>query len=46
MPLMHRSLSFIMQDSGQYSVNTKERKFAVEAIDKIVYARVMQIRIL
>ena len=45
MPLMHRSLTFHMQDSGQYTVQ-KLRKFAVEAIDKIVFARVMQIRIL
>ena len=46
MPLMHRSLTFHMQDSGQYPSVQKQRKFAVEAIDKIVYARVMQIRIL
>ena len=47
MPLMHRYLTFHMQDSGQYSISTEEAStFAVEAIDKTVYIRVMQIRIL
>ena len=36
-PLMPMYLTFHMQDSGQ---------FAVEAIDKTAYVRVMQIRIL
>ena len=44
-PLMHRYLTFHMQDSGQYSINTEDLRsvtFAVEAIDKTVYVRVMQ----
>ena len=46
-PLMHRHLTFHMQDSRQYSINTKEGiTFAVEAVDKIVNVRCMQIRIL
>ena len=47
-PLMHRYLTFHMQDSGQYFINAEEasRLHAVEAIDKTVYVRVMQIRIL
>ena len=46
-PLMHRYLIFHIQDTGQYSINTEEKvTFAAEAIDKTVYVRVMQIRIL
>ena len=46
-PLKHMFLTFHMQDSGQYSINTEEVvKFAVEAINLTVYVRVMQIRIL
>ena len=46
MPLIHRSLTFICKIQGSTPSVQKQRKFAVEAIDKIVYARVMQIRIL
>ena len=46
-PLMHMSLAFHMQYLGQYSINTeKAAKFAAEAINKTVYVRVMQIRVL
>ena len=44
-PLMHRYLTFHMQDSGQYQYR-RSVTFAVEAIDKTVYVRVMQIWIL
>ena len=44
-PLMHRYLTFHMQDLGQYLFN-RSVMFAVEAIDKTVNVRVMQIRIL
>ena len=47
MPLMHRSLTFHMQDSGQYSISAEAASsLQVEAIDKIVYVKVTQIRIL
>ena len=48
MPLMHRHLTFHMQDSGQYSINTEEashlqlklsiKQFTQENLRKITYA--------
>ena len=48
-PLMHRYLTFHMQDSGQYSINTEEAsrmQLKLLFADKTVFLRVMQIRIL
>ena len=43
---MHRSLTFHMHIQGSAPSVQKQGKFAVEAIDKIVYARVIKTRIL
>ena len=48
MPFMHRYVTFHMQDSARAILHQYRRSvtFEVEAIDKTVYVRVMQIRIL
>ena len=43
-PLMHRNL--ILHDSGHIPSIQKKRQVAVEAIDKTINVRVIQIRIL
>ena len=46
-PLKRRFLTFHMQDSGQYSINTEDASsLQLKLSIKTVYVRVMQIRIL